>query len=187
MKIFIYKIFLLSALIIFVQFFILSCDNNNDDSMKSTLQLRDTLLYKTGSDLPFTGTEKARVENKVIEYDVVDGLKHGNFRVYYESGKIEVRGQIDKNKNIGKWKYFYESGQLESEGNFVDNLPEGEWKWYYRSGELREQGIIKGGKRIGLWKQFDTSGNVIEEIQIFESDSLSTETDSLQKFKNNLN
>jgi len=181
------KIFLLSAVIIFAQFFFLACAKNNDDIPKSSLTIRENVIYKDGSDIPFTGREKSRVENKIIEYDVVDGLKHGDFRLYYEDGNIEIKGQVDKNKNIGKWQYFYESGQIESEGNFVDNLPEGEWKWYYRSGELREQGIIKGGKRIGLWKQFDTSGNVIEEIELFESDSLSSETDSLKKFKNNLN
>ena len=182
-----YKISLISALIIFVQFFFLACDNNKDESLKGSLEMRDTLLYKIGSDIPFTGTEKARIENKIIEYDVVEGLKHGDFRLYYEDGNIEIKGQIDKNRNIGKWQYFYESGQMESEGNFVDDLPEGEWKWYYRSGDIREQGSFKGGKRVGVWKQFDESGNVIEEEEIFESDSLNTETDHLEKLKNYLN
>jgi antitoxin component YwqK of YwqJK toxin-antitoxin module len=187
MKIFKYEILLLSVLIIFAWFFLIACDNNIDDIPKSNIETRDSLIYKKGSDKPFTGREKARIENKIIEYDVVDGLKHGDFRLYYESGKIEIKGQIDKNKNIGKWQYFYETGQIESEGNFVDNLPEGEWKWYYRTGELREQGMIKAGKRIGLWKQFDSSGNVIEEKEFFESDSASTEIDYLEKLKNNPN
>jgi antitoxin component YwqK of YwqJK toxin-antitoxin module len=187
MKILKYEISLLSALIIFVQFFFLNCGENKDDIPKSTLIIRDNIIYKIGSDIPYTGREKARVENKIIEYDVVDGLKHGDFRLYYEDGNIEIKGQVDKNKNIGKWQYFYESGQIESEGNFVDNFPDGEWKWYYRSGELREQGIFKGGKRVGFWKLFDVSGNVIEEKEFFESDSLNTETDYLEKLKNNLN
>ncbi len=182
-----YKISLLSALIIFTQFFFLACDTKSDENLTSTLEMRDSLLYKIGSNIPFTGKEKARVENKIIEYDVVDGLKHGDFRLYYEDGNIEIKGQIDKNKNIGKWQYFYETGQIESEGNFVDNSPVGEWKWYYRSGELREQGIIEGGRRTGLWQQFDTSGNLIEEVEFFESDSLGTKTDHLEKLKNNHN
>ncbi|MCH7964102.1 MAG: hypothetical protein IH852_09200 [Bacteroidetes bacterium] len=181
------EIFLLSSIIIFAQFFFLTCDKNNNDIPESSLAIRDTLIYKNGSDIPFTGREKARVENKIIEYDIVDGIKHGDFRLYYESGNIEIKGQIDKNKNIGKWQYFYESGQIESEGNFVDDFPEGEWKWYYRLGALREQGNFKGGKRIGFWKQFDVSGNVIEEKEFFESDSLNNETDYLEKLKNYLN
>jgi len=181
------EIFLLSSLIIFAQFFFLTCDKKNNNIQESSLELRDTLIYKKGSDIPFTGREKARIENKIIEYDVVDGVKHGDFILYYESANIEIKGQLDKNRNVGKWQYFYESGQIESEGNFVDDFPEGEWKWYYRSGTLREQGSFKGGKRIGLWKQFDVSGNVIEEKEFFESDSLNTETDYLERLKNNLN
>ena len=187
MKIFKYEISLLTVLIIATQFFFLNCDENKDDSPKSTLIIRDNIIYKIGSDIPYTGREKARIENKIIEYDIVDGLKHGDFRLYYESGNIEIKGQIDKNRNIGKWQYFYESGQVESEGMFVDNLPEGEWKWYYRSGELRELGSYKEGKRFGIWKQFDESGNVIEEREILESDSLNTGNDYLEKLKNNLN
>jgi antitoxin component YwqK of YwqJK toxin-antitoxin module len=187
MKIFKKEIFLLSSLIIFAQFFFLTCDENSDDTPESSLTIRDNVIYKNGSDIPFTGREKAQVENKIIEYDIVDGLKHGDFRLYYESGNIEITGQIDKNRNIGKWQYFYESGQMESEGNFVDDLPEGEWKWYYRSGGIREQGSFEGGKRVGLWKQFDESGNVIKEEEVLDSDSLNTETDHLEKLKNYLN
>ena len=187
MKKFKIKILFLSSLIIFAQFFFLTCDKNNNNIPESSLAIRDTLIYKNGSDMPFTGREKARVQNKIIEYDIVDGIKHGDFRLYYESGNIEIKGQIDKNKNIGKWQYFYESGQIESEGNFVDDFPEGEWKWSYRLGALREQGNFKGGKRIGFWKQFDVSGNVIEEKEFFESDSLNTETDYLERLKNKLN
>ena len=179
MKIFKTEIFLLFSLIIFSQIFFLTCNEHNDDTPKSSLIIRDNVIYNNGSDIPFTGREKAKVENKIIEYDIVDGLKHGDFRMYYESGNIEVKGQIDKNRNIGKWQYFYESGQIESEGMFVDNLPEGEWKWFYRSGDLREHGSFEGGKRVGMWKQFDESGNVIKEEEILESDSLNTETDHL--------
>ncbi len=106
MKIFKNEIFLLSSLIIFAQFFFLTCDNNNNEIPESSLTIRDNVIYKNGSDIPFTGREKARVENKIIEYDIVDGLKHGDFRLYYESGNIEIIGQIDKNRNIGNWQYF---------------------------------------------------------------------------------
>ena len=180
------NIFLLSALIIFAQFFFLACEKSKDDIPKSTLTIRDNVIYKVGSDIPYTGKERARVENKIIEYEIVDGLKTGSFRLYYEGGEIEIKGQIDKNKNFGKWQYFYESGQIASEGNFVDDLPDGEWKWYFRSGSISEQGSFKEGKRFGLWTQFDTSGNVIEEKEILESDSLSSGKDYLEKLNNYL-
>jgi antitoxin component YwqK of YwqJK toxin-antitoxin module len=187
MKIFKYELSILSVLIILAQFLFLACDNSDDDIPQSTIETRDTLIYKKGSDTPFTGKERARVDNKIIEYDVVDGIKQGDFRLYYESGNIEIKGQIDQNYNVGKWQYFYESGQTESEGNFVDNLPDGEWKWYYRSGKLREQGIFKAGRRVGLWKLYDSTGNVVEEREFLESDSINTGNDYLEKLKNNFN
>jgi antitoxin component YwqK of YwqJK toxin-antitoxin module len=177
----IYIVIISSVLFIFS-----SCDQSDKDIPASTLEMRDTLIYEKGSDVPFTGKEKARIENKIIEYDVVDGMKHGDFKLYYENGNIEIKGQMDKNKNIGRWQYFYESGQVESEGNFVNNLPNGEWKWYYRSGKLREIGNFVDGKRMGLWKQFDESGNITEEKEFVESDSVGAETDYLNMLKDNI-
>ena len=170
----------LSILILLV----LSCTNENNIP-ESDLELRDTLIYKKGSSIPFTGREKARIKNKIIEYDVVNGIKHGEFMLYYESGNIEIKGQLDNNRNVGKWQYFYESGQIESEGEFVNNMPEGTWKWYNRSGTLREEGSYRSGKRVGIWKQYDEEGNVIEEKEFTSRDSTVFEEDYLEKLKNN--
>lgn len=169
--------------VIYFLLFMLAC--SNDNIPESDLELKDTLIYKKGSESPFTGREKARVENKIIEYNVVDGVKHGDFLLYYESGNIEIKGQLDHNKNVGKWQYFYESGQVESEGEFVNNKPEGNWKWYNRSGTLRETGDYKNGKRVGVWKQFDEQGNLIKEQEFRESDTTTIEEDYLEKLKNN--
>ena len=101
---------------------------------ETSLEMRDTLIYKKGSNVPFTGREKAKVKDKVIEYHVVNGFRHGEFIIYYENGNMQIKGQLDKNRNVGKWQYFYESGEIESEGFFVDNQPEGKWIWYFQSG-----------------------------------------------------
>jgi antitoxin component YwqK of YwqJK toxin-antitoxin module len=157
-------------LIVLPLFIIVSCSQNNE-LPPTTLELRDTLIYKKGSDIPFTGKEKARVENKIIEYDILNGVRHGEFKLYYESGKLEIKGQLENNMNVGKWQYFYESGQVESEGLFVKNMPEGKWKWYYRSGNLREEGTFEEGARVGMWTQFDDYGNILEENDFPASDS----------------
>ena len=48
-----------------------------------------------------------------------DGFKHGDFRIFSPDGKIQIEGQLDSNRNVGKWQYFYPDGQIESEGFFV--------------------------------------------------------------------
>jgi antitoxin component YwqK of YwqJK toxin-antitoxin module len=140
-----------------------------DHIPKSDLMTKDSLIYKKGSDTPFTGREKARVEDKIIEYDVVDGIKHGDFLLYYEDGTIQIKGTLDSNRNVGKWQYFYQDGKLESEGFFVDDMPEGRWSWFYPSGNLKEDGSYHKGLRVGWWKQYDEIGNVIFETEFTDS------------------
>ncbi len=140
-----------------------SCQEKVEEAPKSSLELRDNLLYKVGSDEPFTGRERALVKNKLIEYDVKDGLKHGEFKMFFENGNIEINGQIDSNRNVGKWQYFYQDGNIESEGNFNFDHPDGKWIWYYPDGQRKEEGVYSNGVRVGMWYQFDSTGTVINK------------------------
>lgn len=175
----------LPVLILFFLFAYLSCTETDNKVPESTLELRDSLIYKKGSENPFTGRERALIENKIIEYDVVKGVKTGEFKLYYENGNLEIAGNLQNNLNVGRWQYFYETGQIESEGDFVDNFPDGVWKWYYRSGDLREEGRFIKGNRIGVWRQFSKQGDIIEENEFLLSDSLNTTPDRIENLKNN--
>jgi antitoxin component YwqK of YwqJK toxin-antitoxin module len=142
-------------LIISVLFF--SCQGNDT---ASEILIKDGLIYKAGESEPFTGRVSDVVKNKKIEYDVVDGIKHGEFKVFHENGMPEIMGIIKKNKNDGLWKYFYPSGKIESEGLFKNDLPDGKWKWYYQNGSIREEGNFSDGSRIGEWIIFEPDGKV---------------------------
>lgn len=122
----------------------------------------DAEIYDENGNL-FTGTRKGTVGSKVIEYEVVNGKKHGSFKTYYENGNPEMEGQIKENKNEGLWKYYYENGTLESEGNFQDDRIEGKWYWYYPTGSLREISEYQDGVRNGKIIMYDSTGTVIEE------------------------
>ena len=155
-------------LLVLFTFNIIHC---SDEPGKSNLIIKDNIIYKRGDDKPFTGTERAKVEDKIIEYDIVDGIKHGKFKLYFSNGNIAASGQIDSNKNTGKWQYYYESGSLESEGIFVNDLPEGKWVWYYVTGILKEEGYYDLGKRTGIWKSFDEKGDLINETDFSLQDT----------------
>ena len=142
---------------------LISVSCGKDEVPKSSLVLKDNLLYKQGSNIPFTGRERALVENKIIEYDVKDGFKHGDFRIFSEDGILEIKGQIDSNRNVGRWQYFYANGAVESEGNFVNDMPEGFWVWNYPDGKKKEEGYYIKGRRVGMWQLYDTEGNVTLE------------------------
>jgi antitoxin component YwqK of YwqJK toxin-antitoxin module len=159
-----------------VVFFFSSC--GKEEIPKSNLIIKDNIIYERGSDVPFTGREKARTENKIIEYDVKDGLKHGVFLLYSLDGTLEVKGQIDSNRNVGKWQYFYSTGEIESEGNFDNDLPEGCWIYYFPDGKKREEGNFTKGKRTGIWYQYNEEGEVILEKNFDIDDTPVQQTDT---------
>ena len=170
-----YKLALLFVIISSVLFY--SCAK--EEMPKSSLIIKNNLLYKKNSNIPFTGRERALVNNKIVEYDVKDGLKHGEFRIFSEDGKLEIQGQIDSNRNVGNWQYFYPNGEIESEGYFVNDLPEGKWRWYYQGGTVREEGIYQSGFRVGMWYQFNNSGEIIFEKKYDLKDSSNAADDTL--------
>jgi len=165
-----------SILTVFFSIVFASC--GKEEIPKSSLIIKGNLLYKRGSEVPFTGRERALVNDKIVEYDVKDGYKNGEFRIFSEDGILEVQGQIDSNRNVGKWEYFYHDGQIESEGYFINDLPQGKWVWNYPDGKRKEEGFYQNGERIGMWYQFKNNGEVIFEKNYDLNDTLSTEKDT---------
>ena len=158
---------------------IISC--GKEEIPKSSLVIKDNLLYKRDSNVPFTGREKALVQDKIIDYEVKDGYKHGEFRIYNLDGTLQISGQLDSNRNVGKWQYFYPNGVIESEGNFDYDLPDGKWFWYYPDGKKKEEGFYSKGKRVGIWYQYDRDGETSLEKNFDLEDSLGELQNSLKK------
>jgi len=169
---FLISLFLLSLIFI-------SCVK--EEIPKSSLIIKDNLLYKRDSNVPFTGREKALVQDKIIEYDVKDGYKHGEFRIYNLDGTLQINGQLDSNRNVGKWQYYHPNGKIESEGNFDYDLPDGKWFWYDVQGKKKEEGAYNKGKRVGKWYQYDSTGKIILEKNFDIDDSLNVMQDSAKK------
>jgi len=171
------KLHMLSVLFVFIiSLLFYSCTEK--EIPKSSLILKDNLLYKRGSEIPFTGRERALVENEIVEYDVKDGYKHGEFRILSEDGILKLQGQLDSNRNVGRWQYFYSNGEIESEGYFINDRPDGIWVWNYPDGKKREEGFFQNGERIGMWLQYDNNGEVIFEKNYDLDDSLNIKKDS---------
>jgi antitoxin component YwqK of YwqJK toxin-antitoxin module len=141
----------------------LSCTKK--ENSKIDLVKINGLLCRPGSNTPFTGREKAKLQNRIIEYNVVDGIRNGDFKILYSEGKPQIVGQMVNDKNEGLWKYYYENHQIESEGNFKNDLADGQWIWYFSDGKLREQGNFIAGKRDGKWITYEENGRVSAEIK----------------------
>ncbi len=153
---------LLSMIVILICFTLISISCQTK-TIGNKLIAKKGILYMEGSEVPFTGTEKAKVADKIIEYNIVNGKKEGVFKILYKDGKPQIVGQMFNNKNEGLWKYYYDSPQLESLGNFKNDLPDSTWTWYFMDGKIRERGNFTFGKRQGEWISYNETGVVISD------------------------
>jgi antitoxin component YwqK of YwqJK toxin-antitoxin module len=152
------KLFL-KLLIISSLFFTVAC---NQYYTNQNIEIReDGLIYKIGQDDPYTGRIIDTVQNKVVEYDVVNGMKNGEFSLSSIEGIVSVYGSIEDNRNIGEWKYYYPNEQLESLGNFKNDNPHGKWVWYFSDGSVKEKGTFLNGYKTGTWYRYNLEGTLL--------------------------
>ena len=166
----------LKFLILFFFFFLIaSCNNEKNARISKSnilIEKRNGLIYKQKSDKPYTGIIIDTVKNKIMEYNVKDGLKNGQFKISYLNNQIEIVGNMKDDKNEGEWKYYYPDGQLESIGNFKNDTPSGKWTFYYPSGIMKEEGKYKEGRRDGKWIKYDTTGKVLNYTNFSKGDTV---------------
>jgi antitoxin component YwqK of YwqJK toxin-antitoxin module len=129
------------------------------DHYKNNLLLKDGVIFVEGESFPFTGRMLDTLDNKMmVEFDVVNGLKNGEFFLYSVSGKLKAYGIMENNKNTGTWEYYYDNGQLECKGEFKNDKPIGKWFWYYENGVRKCEGIYLNGVPEGNWMKYDNDG-----------------------------
>jgi antitoxin component YwqK of YwqJK toxin-antitoxin module len=115
------QVFFLLASIIVCIYTIISISDSSESA--GTVFNSDGLIIKENSDdEPFDGKIIDTLANKIISYDVKNGLKNGEFTIFFLDGKKEISGKIFNNKNEGKWYYYYPSGKLETEGYFKNDI-----------------------------------------------------------------
>jgi antitoxin component YwqK of YwqJK toxin-antitoxin module len=142
------------------------------NGISKPLVLKDGLLYSDSlSNTLFTGRHKSKMMDQKIEYQVIDGIREGDFIIYYPNDNIQMIGKMSQNKNDGEWKYYASDGSLETLGSYSDDIPDGKWIWYKKNGIVLEEGNFSLGKRDGEWKSYDTTG-VLRTLRSYKMDKL---------------
>jgi len=120
------------------------------------------LIYSPDNSKPFTGKMKDTLNNKLIaEFEVVNGIKQGEFSLFTFDGNFAIHGFMNKNKNNGTWKYFYDSGELECSGDFDNDTPVSRWTWFYKNGTIKSTGHYTNGEPDGRWIKYNEEGITI--------------------------
>lgn len=134
----------------------------------------EEIIYSKGTNIPFTGKMLDTLDNKlIIEFNVVNGFKQGEFYLLKMDGSYAVLGYMNQNKNDGDWKYFYDNGNLECAGSFFSDEPSGKWIWFYKNGIVRCEGNYINGKPEGKWIKYDQEGNITVIINYYYGEVIS--------------
>jgi antitoxin component YwqK of YwqJK toxin-antitoxin module len=116
--------------------------------------------YKTGT----LSTNIAKTSQKPIEkQNIANNKEKENEEVkkYNDSGKLLATGyKSPDGKATGQWKFYYESGKLKEEGSFKDGKETGQWKTYFESKKPQEIGNYKNGLKDGEWKTYFENRNL---------------------------
>lgn len=84
----------------------------------------------------------------------------------YTSGDHFETGEYTDGLKTGEWKSYYLSGknnkqQIVFKGSFENNLPKGEHLFWYSSGGLRFIGSYRSGRKSGVWTEYSEGGKVV--------------------------
>jgi len=151
---------------------VFACNTKVDNKLSNPLVIRDGLLYEDSkSTKPYSGRHKSRMQDMKIEYEVVNGIREGDFIIYFSNDKIQMEGKMKNNKNDGFWKYYYPDGSLQNSGYYNQDIPDSLWKWYYNNGKVSEEGKYRIGVRDGEWKSYDTTGR-LSIVRLYKDDNL---------------
>lgn len=84
---------------------------------------------------------------------------------YYEDGKLEYEGAYDKDGlRHGEWKYYYQNGNLWSLGNYEHGQDHGQKKVYWPEGNIRYEGFFSNDRKSGHWIFYNMDGTVLQEM-----------------------
>jgi antitoxin component YwqK of YwqJK toxin-antitoxin module len=107
--------------------------------------------------------EKYENGNPKEKYQVVekkDGsfIKDGYYKTWHENGQIELSGDYNDNKKVGKWKSYYSTGKIEEEGKYENGQKQDIWKTFAENGQILSEFLYKSGEMDGLQKSWYSSG-----------------------------
>ncbi len=94
------------------------------------------------------------------EANYVNDTLHGERKIYYEDGSLEILETYKMGNFESPYKRFFKDGTLQQEGNYKNNIASGEWKKYYSNGQLEESVILVNNEENGPFQEFYENGNL---------------------------
>ncbi|MBL7858415.1 MAG: toxin-antitoxin system YwqK family antitoxin [Cyclobacteriaceae bacterium] len=117
-------------------------------------QLRAAGVFEEGKKSGVWKITSAEGTLTEIKYDATGG----DYREYYASGKLKVKGRLVNEKKEGKWEYYFEDGKREGECEFVNG--KGTYFGYFPNGNLQTKGTLEDDLKTGTWEIYEMDGKL---------------------------
>jgi antitoxin component YwqK of YwqJK toxin-antitoxin module len=123
----------------------------------------DGIYYKGNT--PYTGTYTVNFDNgnPKIVMNLVDGMKEGETKVYFQNRELNEIRSYRKNAMDGIWVTYNENKVKVAEARYHNGKKDGKWYIWDDNGTLIYELEYTEGEKTGIWKNYDKNGNVISE------------------------
>gem|GEM_PF-717090 len=111
-------------------------------------------------------SEKSYFANGLTETELIyDGkdLKDGNYKVYYDNGKLKREFTVVKGKTSGPSKSYYDDGSPNIISVYDNGYYDGPYLAYYKGGTLKEKSTFSKGDHVGDYEEYYESGKLQEK------------------------
>ena len=102
------------------------------------LKYKDGLLYQKQINEVFTGSVTG-----IEKGEVVNGLKEGEWKGFYENGNLLWSGFYNNGLNVSKWIEYHNNGKVFTIGHYDNGKKIGVWSFYDKHGEKIADEIYK--------------------------------------------
>lgn len=87
-----------------------------------------------------------------------DTVRHGGFRRFYKSGKVEAVGRFTDGKPDSLYTEFYESGRRRLEVTWINGVKEGPFRAWAADGKPLQEGTYRANQQTGPFRTFYPNG-----------------------------
>ena len=154
-----------------LSYYVLSIDPLEDKSKVSDLYIEyiDDQVYLNNE--KFTGMLYSKYPNSNLSYigSVMNGNYDGDWKEYFEDGKIKSTYCFLERGLVGKEVLYFSSGEIREETNYKDGVEDGNYELWLTPEFLHITGNFVDGSKDGEWKKYEVD---MVETSLFHLDTL---------------
>lgn len=121
-------------------------------------------IYYNGS-VPYSGHYTAYKQSgkPKMEMNLIDGMKDGIVKIFFENGELNEIRSFKKNVMDGVWITYNETNIKVAEARYRNGKKDGKWSIWNEEGSLIYELEYTDGEKTGIWKNYNEKGEVISE------------------------